>query len=196
MPRNSDAKSRLIKTAGHLFRAKGYSAVGLAEILSESGAPKGSFYHHFPGGKEELALAVIDKAGSYIIEIIDQAFENSISVADGVDTLVDNIALSFEKSGFQLGCPVTAFITELTPTNDAFRKKTNQVLESWIERMLFHSDRLAPGNIEKQRFEAGFRALLMALEGAWIVCRVSKTLEPMLLSKQVFRRMVQARSAD
>ena len=52
MARPSDARSRLIRVASALFRQRGYDGVGLTEILEASGAPKGSFYHHFPEGKE------------------------------------------------------------------------------------------------------------------------------------------------
>lgn len=49
-------RERLIRAGVELFQAKGYHGVGIIEILAAAGAPKGSFYHHFPGGKEQLAV--------------------------------------------------------------------------------------------------------------------------------------------
>ena len=91
MPRRSDAKNKMIKTALLLFREKGYHGVGLAEILEQSGAPKGSFYHHFPGGKQELALAVLDAANRFMLRLIDNAFENAGTVEAAVDAVIDAI---------------------------------------------------------------------------------------------------------
>jgi TetR/AcrR family transcriptional regulator, lmrAB and yxaGH operons repressor len=49
----------MIRAAVKLFRRHGYDGVGLTEILTEAKAPKGSFYHHFPKGKEELGAAAV-----------------------------------------------------------------------------------------------------------------------------------------
>ena len=50
-------KDRLIHAAATLFRTRGYHGVGLADVLADAKAPKGSLYHHFPNGKSDLALA-------------------------------------------------------------------------------------------------------------------------------------------
>jgi TetR/AcrR family transcriptional repressor of lmrAB and yxaGH operons len=52
-------RERLIRAGVELFQAKGYHGVGVAEILEAAAAPKGSFYHHFPGGKEQLAVETL-----------------------------------------------------------------------------------------------------------------------------------------
>jgi TetR/AcrR family transcriptional regulator, lmrAB and yxaGH operons repressor len=52
-------RERLVRAGVELFQAKGYHGVGINEILEAAAAPKGSFYHHFPGGKEQLAVATL-----------------------------------------------------------------------------------------------------------------------------------------
>jgi TetR/AcrR family transcriptional regulator, lmrAB and yxaGH operons repressor len=52
-----DTKSVFVREATKLFYEKGYVSVGLAEIISAANTSKGSFYHHFPKGKEPLLLA-------------------------------------------------------------------------------------------------------------------------------------------
>jgi TetR/AcrR family transcriptional repressor of lmrAB and yxaGH operons len=54
------AKDRILRAAIRLFQQRGYHGVGLAEILAEAQAPKGSLYHHFPQGKAQLAIAAIE----------------------------------------------------------------------------------------------------------------------------------------
>ena len=58
-PLPKGARGRLIGAAAKLFQEKGYAATGLSEILDAASAPKGSLYHHFPGGKAELGAAAM-----------------------------------------------------------------------------------------------------------------------------------------
>jgi TetR/AcrR family transcriptional repressor of nem operon len=60
MGRTSDAREKILTAARSLIEARGYSALGVAEICKAAGVPKGSFYHFF-ASKEALALAVIDE---------------------------------------------------------------------------------------------------------------------------------------
>lgn len=59
MKANQDTKQHLLQTGFSLFCDKGFTALGLAEILATAGVPKGSFYHYFKS-KEEFALQVLE----------------------------------------------------------------------------------------------------------------------------------------
>ena len=61
MGRQSDARERLLASAHRLFRDSGFEAVGVAELCTDAGVNKGSFYHFF-ASKRELLLQVIDGA--------------------------------------------------------------------------------------------------------------------------------------
>jgi len=63
-------KENLVRTAMRLFRKQGYASTGLQQILADSGAPKGSLYHYFPGGKESLGEAAVAMAGRLIGEML------------------------------------------------------------------------------------------------------------------------------
>ncbi|OYU77219.1 MAG: hypothetical protein CFE32_06805 [Alphaproteobacteria bacterium PA3] len=58
-PTPMGSKERLVAAALSLFQAKGYHGVSISDILDATELPKGSLYHHFPGGKEELAIAAV-----------------------------------------------------------------------------------------------------------------------------------------
>jgi TetR/AcrR family transcriptional repressor of lmrAB and yxaGH operons len=62
MSRRTDSRSRMIHAAAELFRQRGYHATTFSDVVRESGAPRGSTYFHFPGGKQELAREAIAKA--------------------------------------------------------------------------------------------------------------------------------------
>ncbi|WP_373487936.1 TetR/AcrR family transcriptional regulator [Blastomonas sp.] len=73
-------RQRLVLVATRLFQQRGLHAVGLNEILALAEAPKGSLYHHFPGGKQELAEACIARIASATFAAIDAAQASGIDI--------------------------------------------------------------------------------------------------------------------
>jgi AcrR family transcriptional regulator len=57
--KTATTRTRLLDTAGQLFRCQGFHATGLDEVLKRSVTPKGSLYHYFPGGKDQLAIETL-----------------------------------------------------------------------------------------------------------------------------------------
>lgn len=55
----SDVRQGILDVGQRIMAAKGYSAVGLNEILATAGVPKGSFYHYF-GSKDAFGEALLD----------------------------------------------------------------------------------------------------------------------------------------
>ena len=192
MPRKTDAKDRMIRTSAELFRARGFHGVGLAEILEESGAPKGSFYYHFPGGKDELAVEVIGSGGRFIGKLIDKAFEEVATVDEGVNILVNRIAAAFEESGFEMGCPVTSLILDMTPSDDNIRRAGEAVLDHWKERMVENARRILPPGKKAEDYENAFWTLLVAIEGGWVISRMTHSTAPILLAYEIYQQTLSA----
>lgn len=64
-------KARIVRAGVMLFQAHGYHGTGIAMIIEHAGIPKGSFYHHFPGGKEQLAVATLEWLQSEVHDFLD-----------------------------------------------------------------------------------------------------------------------------
>ncbi len=67
----ADTKDRIVAAAANAFQRQGYAGSGLKQISSDSGAPFGSLYHFFPGGKEELAEQTLRTAGRWYQELVE-----------------------------------------------------------------------------------------------------------------------------
>jgi TetR/AcrR family transcriptional repressor of lmrAB and yxaGH operons len=182
MPRPSDAKSRFIATAADLFRRQGYNGVGLNEIIAASGAPKGSFYHHFPGGKEELAAEAVHLAGRRIGKLIDQVLTDAPDFATAMERLAEEIGGYFEASGWRDGCPVTAIVVDAVPQSERLSKAVAGVIALWADKAAVHGERLgaADARATAERF-------IIALEGAWLIARIQRSCEPFRLAAQMAR---------
>src|SRR6202034_3088734 len=61
----------MINGAAQLLAQRGLQGASFAEVLALTGAPRGSIYHHFPNGKDELVAAAIDLAGGYAVQLVE-----------------------------------------------------------------------------------------------------------------------------
>src|SRR5262245_34700403 len=68
--KGDETKARMIAATRDLLECGGYSAAGLNQIIAASGAPRGSLYFHFPGGKDQLITESARQAGQFIEFVI------------------------------------------------------------------------------------------------------------------------------
>src|SRR5438552_3389299 len=104
--RRSDARRRAIAATSELVQEQGYAATGLEEILSRSGAPKGSFYFHFPGGKEQLVAEAVAASGDGIRQLIDAVVSDAKTPQEAIRAIASFQARQLAESGFEHGCPI------------------------------------------------------------------------------------------
>src|SRR5215213_10478264 len=100
---HNDPRARMIESAAVLFRERGVDATSFSDVIEHSGAPRGSIYHHFPGGKAELAAATAEWAGGVVERQIARAGRDGdpIAVLRG---FVAGWREVLESSDFRAGC--------------------------------------------------------------------------------------------
>jgi len=163
-------KDRLIFAAANLFSERGYHGVGLAEILSQAQAPKGSLYHHFPNGKPDLALASATWASDQMLQLIAASFEPADSFTEGATTLCHKLAKLFDYTGKWSGCPVSSTLFE-GPDNAPFQRHAAHLFEGWISEVKYHGQRL--GFTEEDAATTA-QSFYMLLQGGWQLARVRR----------------------
>lgn len=171
-------RDKLIFASAGLFRQKGYHGVGLAEILETAGVPKGSLYHHFPNGKQDLAMAAADWAAAGMAKIIDDSFSDASDYAEGATTLCHKLAKFFDLSGGWDGCPVSSILTD-GPENEAFRDKVATSVDLWVRRIAAHAERLG---LSPDDALARGEMLMIGIQGSWTLARARR-------SSDVIRRL-------
>src|SRR5687768_9486108 len=110
---------RIVDTARALMQRKGYHGTGLARIAEAAGAPKGSLYFHFPGGKEQLTCAAVDASGHVGAQIIERTVADSPTLLDAIESLYDGFARQLEASGYAEGCPIATIASEMAPHSES-----------------------------------------------------------------------------
>ncbi len=92
-----DTKSLIINIATKLFQQKGYISVGLNEILKKCNISKGSFYHHFPNGKEELLIACLTFLKEAITFDIKEIFNSYPTTKEATKVMIEKLIRSLRK---------------------------------------------------------------------------------------------------
>ncbi|MEH6403610.1 MAG: TetR/AcrR family transcriptional regulator [Sneathiella sp.] len=115
-------RKNLIKATAGLLRSKGYSAMGLSEVVKNSSVPKGSLYHHFPGGKEELASVTILETGENMAQSVMVLSKNSKDIVETVGHYFNHYIEQLEKTEFQNGCPLATTALETATLTDTVQK--------------------------------------------------------------------------
>lgn len=173
----ADARARMVETASRLFQRQGYHRTGFRQIIETSGAPRGSIYHHFPGGKEEVAVQAVALSGSRIRQAIEQAAATSDTSGKMVRRVATAMAGWLERSGFRDGCPVATVALECAPESEVITDACRDAFRSW--------QRSFAEVLQREGLPAGVaehRACLVVacIEGALILSRAEGSTRPLL----------------
>ena len=105
MPRQSNARQKMIESAAVLFRERGVRNTSFSDVLAHSGAPRGSIYHHFRGGKTQLATEATQWAGEFIVAGTVAALAEGDPVA-AIDTFRRWWTKILRGSDYGAGCVI------------------------------------------------------------------------------------------
>lgn len=185
-------RDRMVVSAALLIRERGAHATAISDVLEHSGAPRGSAYHYFPGGRTQLLCEAVDYAGDHVAAIIADA----ASGLDLIDTLIDKFRQQLLDSDFRAGCPIVAVSVE-AGEQDAERmapvvERAAAAFDRWTDLI---AQRFIADGIARER--AGELAVLAitALEGAILLVRVRRDLMPLDVVRRQVRELLLATSS-
>lgn len=183
MSNNLNTKQKFIETASRLFEIKGYNATGLNEILTESGAPKGSLYYHFPKGKEQLALESVNLAGQKIRTNIIKDINISQNPVEAIQNSIEQLAIIIDTEQRTRDISISLIALETYITSEALRKACEEIFMS-LENI--YAEKLIKFGIDKDKaYELGV-VLAAMIEGGITLSLTKKSGNSLrLLSKQI-----------
>ncbi|HWI75065.1 MAG TPA: TetR family transcriptional regulator [Baekduia sp.] len=170
----SDAREKMIESTTALVRERGVEATALSDVLEHSGAPRGSIYHHFPGGKAQLVEEATRAAGGAFAEGMVAALDAGDPLA-ALHAFADLWLATLRESDYGAGCPIVAVAVE-GDRMPAARAAAGDAFAAW-QRAL--AEALARRGIAKAR-AASLAALAVAsIEGGVILARAQRSPEPL-----------------
>lgn len=180
----SDIRAKILLTMSQLIEKQGYHATGLNEIIEASGAPKGSVYYYFPGGKEQIAAEAIVESGKIISAQLRTSLERESSPAEAVFRFMLALADRIDEFQFGVGSPLTTAAVETSGTsemiNQACREAFAMILAVFSEK--FQS----AGHNEADSAELALY-ITTVVEGGMVMCRTYNQAEPLRLAARHLR---------
>jgi TetR/AcrR family transcriptional regulator, lmrAB and yxaGH operons repressor len=185
---NKDTREHMIETTASLVHRLGFHGTSLNEVLTESGAPRGSLYYHFPGGKEQLVLETTRRGVATVTQLLKEALTGSSEPADGVRAFVEAAAHVLRDSGYVFGCPVAPIVLD-SPESSALAEVCQEAFEEWQQVLV---EGLGSAGIERGRTESLATTIVCALEGGLILARARRDTAPLDAVAEELASMVQS----
>jgi AcrR family transcriptional regulator len=184
----ASSRDRLVEAARELFWVQGYEATSVAEILEKAGVNSGSLYYHFPGGKEELLVAVLDTYKEMLYPaVIAPVLERISDPLERIFGILDGYRRGLLYTVFTGGCPIGNLGIEVGDHIPAARERIAANFQSWCEwvrKCLDDAgDRLPPGLDREQLAQF----VLTVMEGAVMQARAHASIAPFDASVQQLR---------
>lgn len=162
----------MVASAVKLLAKSGYQGASFSEVLSESKAPRGSIYHHFPGGKDQLIQVALETHWRGVSARL-RATEPS-STAQVVAGFVEGWRALLTRSDFRLGCSLAG--VTVTAGEPKLLDTAGSIFTDWSSLL---AEQFASVGVDPTSAEDHAVLLLSACEGAVVLARASRSLDPL-----------------
>jgi AcrR family transcriptional regulator len=183
----AETKDRIVEAGAELFRRQGYTGTGVKQIVAEANAPFGSLYHFFPGGKEQLAAEVIRFSGGMYAQVVVEAIAPAKDPLHLVELFFGGAARHLRETNYEDACPIATVALEVASTSEPLRQATAEVFEAWIAGLA--ASLRSVGVAEDKSRELSV-AMLLSLEGAFVLSRAGRTTEPLEVAGRAMAQVV------
>ncbi|MGL4304834.1 MAG: TetR/AcrR family transcriptional regulator [Mycobacteriaceae bacterium] len=166
-PRRSDVRERMIESTAMLLKRHGASGVSVGSVLEAAQAPRGSVYHHFPNGRNELLTEATTYAGGLMTSAIEH-MATRMTPEEVVHSLVELWKFELTESEFRSGCPIVALAVESEPGDSELEGLIAVQFADWKKVI---AQNLVKYGFDPQRAAHLAVMCIASVEGAIILCR-------------------------
>jgi TetR/AcrR family transcriptional regulator, lmrAB and yxaGH operons repressor len=178
-------RDRMVDSTIKLLASQGFQGASFSSILADSKAPRGSIYHHFPSGKDELVMAALERAGGRTLAAVDSLGDRRPE--EIVSAFVALWRALIVASDFRVGCSLLG----VTVSADEPRiiRLAAELFRSWQSHL---SEVLASAGVDPVRADPISTLLIAACEGAVVLCRAQRSLAPLDSVEPLLREITNA----
>lgn len=176
-----DTKSMIIDITTTLFQQKGYMGVGLTEILKACNISKGSLYHHFPDGKEELLIACLQSLNDSIIQDTMRIFNEYPTTREAIKAAIDKLILDFETKGTLTGYTFSSIVNNKTSLSDPVRRACTNLYHR-IQKIYFN--KLLVDGFDEDKANSIAVMITASIEGGITLCITEESITPLKVISQ------------
>jgi TetR/AcrR family transcriptional regulator, lmrAB and yxaGH operons repressor len=188
VPARSKHRDALVRSAAVLFRRQGYAGTGTNDILALSKAPRGSLYHYFPRGKQQIAAEAVRYAGGLVTETLGSLLSQH-GPASAIRRYGRLLAGWMHDSKFRDGCPISTTLLEISPDSVEVTEAGLEAFTAWTD-MIGHA--LRSEGVSAARARRLAAAAIAGIEGSLIMSRVTQSTAPILDATREVADMIDA----
>jgi TetR/AcrR family transcriptional repressor of lmrAB and yxaGH operons len=179
----------MLSTTMRLIRYQGVAATGVLQVLDEASAPRGSLYHHFPGGKSQMVAEALELNADFVAEALNDVVDTTTDAPAALALYAEALASELQQSDFQAGCPLATAVLEQAATDDTVAEIGDRAFEEWREII---SDGLT--DIDKDQADDLALLCVAAIEGALIIARAKRDAAPIRATARVLGTLIEKRA--
>lgn len=183
-PPRGAVRSRMVEGALRLLATKGVEGTSFAEVLEATGSPRGSVYHHFPGGKPELLHAALDLASERGLAAMEATRGQPAEVV--IERFLALWRGLLDYSRLTAGCAVVA--VTVAANDDALLDHAGTIFRTWTELL---TDLCEAGGMDTKLARSLAVTVIAATEGAVALCRAERSAQPFEEIHDVLLSLVQ-----
>jgi AcrR family transcriptional regulator len=180
-----DSRERMVRSAASLIRSQGLSATSFSEVLAHSGAPRGSIYHHFPQGKQQLAQEAIRWTSERALAYLRAGA--AVTASDVLERFIDMWRQIVLTSGGAAGCVVAGVAIDSDAREAGEIELVRETFQSWIVML---AEQLESAGVPSERATPVAVATMAGMEGALILCRAEGNVRPLDIVGSELKRLL------
>ncbi|MEM7756705.1 MAG: TetR/AcrR family transcriptional regulator [Cyanobacteria bacterium P01_A01_bin.40] len=164
-------KEEVITKLVPVFRLYGYEGATVSRLSEATGLKKASLYHHFQGGKEQMAEAVLEYVGNWIEEHIFLPLRSPKPVPERLAAMIDGID-QFYESGQS---PCVLAVMSLGEAHNLFHQQLENSLHKWLDTL---STVVESTGVDPKEARLRAEDAMMLIQGALVLVRVTNDTQP------------------
>lgn len=165
------SKKQVIPKLIPVFRNYGYEGATVSRLSEATGLKKASLYHHFQGGKEQMAAAVLEYVGNWLQEHVFAPLLSDKPPSDRIRAMSQGLD-EFYQSG---QAPCFLSVMSIGEADNLFHQQLEQALKNWLDLL---TKVVEETGVEPEQARQRAEDTMMLLQGALVLVRVTQDTQP------------------
>ena len=165
------SKEQVISQLIPVFRHYGYEGATVSRLSEATGLKKASLYHHFQGGKEQMAAAVLEYVANWLQENVFAPLESDKEPRERIRAMSQGLD-EFYHSGQN---PCLLSVMSVGEADNLFHQQLEQGLKNWLDML---TKVVEETGVEPEQARQRAEDALMLIQGALVLVRVTNDTQP------------------
>ena len=165
------SKEQVIPKLIPVFRHYGYEGATISRLSEATGLKKASLYHHFQGGKEQMAAAVLEYVGHWLNENVFAPLHSNKPPRERLKAMIQGI------DEFYQSCQEPCFLAVMSigEADNMFHQHLEEALKKWLDTLAEVVEEIG---VEPEQARQRAEDAMILIQGALVLVRVTKNTQP------------------